>query len=206
MVRLADGAYKVNYDLHRALGVALLPVWLVLAFTSVYLNFPGVVQQATAAFGAVSAPPSRTVPTPLLPTITPDAAIARAVAAMPGARPFGFSRDFGNGWYSVRLIAPGEVNPAGNSRAYIDFATGEIAALASAAAAGAGDRFLDWQFPLHSGEAFGLPGRLAITAAAVALMVMCVTGLYVWWRGWMARRQRADARRTTPLFDSQRTS
>ena len=38
--RMNAGAYKANYDLHRAGGVWLMPVFIVLAFTSVALNLP----------------------------------------------------------------------------------------------------------------------------------------------------------------------
>ncbi len=199
-VRTADGPYKLNYDLHRAIGVVLLPIWLVLAFTSVYLNFPGLVRGATATVTTISRPPSRPTTAHGSPAVTPDDAIARAVAAVPGSTAFGFTRDFGNGWYSVRLIAPDDINPTGNSQAYIDFSTGAVEALRLAAAGSAGERFIAWQFPLHSGAAFGLAGRLAVAASAVALVVMCATGLYVWWRGWTARRrERARTRLASAL-------
>ena len=95
------------------------------------------------------------------PRITPDAAVARALAAVPGARAFGFTRDFANHRYSVRLVLPDDINPAGNSQAYIDFSTGEVIAVRLASDAPAGLRFLYWQFPLHSGEAFGAAGQVA---------------------------------------------
>jgi uncharacterized iron-regulated membrane protein len=189
-VRRRDGPYKFTYDIHRAFGVALLPVWLVLAFTSVYLNFPGLIRAATASVTTVTAAATR-APVRVEPVVTPDQAIDAAVARVPGAKPFGVTRDFVRGWYSVRLIVPGDVNPSGNSQVYVDFSTGDVVATRMASALSAGDRFLFWQFPLHSGEAFGLPGRVAVTLAAVVLVVMCGTGLYVWWRGWSARRLRA---------------
>ncbi len=48
-------------------------------------------------------------------------------------------------------------------------------------------RFL---FHAHSGEAWGLPGRLAVDAAGVALAGFTGTGLWFWWR----RRRRTLAR------------
>jgi uncharacterized iron-regulated membrane protein len=192
-VRRHDGPYKFTYDMHRALGVALLPVWLVLAFTSVYLNFPGLIRAATARVATVTAAPTRAL-VRVEPFITPDQAIDAAVTHVPGAKPFGVTRDFVRGWYSVRLIVPGDVNPSGNSQVYVDFSTGDVVATRMASELSAGDRFLFWQFPLHSGEAFGLPGRLAVTLVAMVLVVMCGTGLYVWWRGWSARRLRARNR------------
>jgi uncharacterized iron-regulated membrane protein len=195
-VRHRDGSYKVNYDLHRALGVGLLPIWIALAFTSIYLNFPRLIRAATATMSTVTPPPSRPGMRGALPHIPPDDAIARALTRVAGATPFGITRDFGRSWYSVRLKAPGDINPSGNTQVYVDFSTGDIVAVRLASDATAGDRFLFWQFPLHSGEAFGLPGRIAVSLLAVSLVAMCVTGLYVWWRGWMLRRrERARATR-----------
>jgi uncharacterized iron-regulated membrane protein len=177
-VRLRSGSYKLTYDLHRASGVALLPVWLVLGFTSVYLNFPGLVRTATMAVATVTAPPTRAVTPIERPAVTPDQAIATALADVPAARPFG-----------------GDVSPTGNSQVYVDFSTGEVVAVRLASTLRAGDRFIFWQFPLHSGEAFGLPGRVAIAAAATTLMAMCGTGLYVWWRAWSVRASAKSTRR-----------
>jgi uncharacterized iron-regulated membrane protein len=194
-VRRAGGSYKLTYDLHRALGVALLPVWLVLGFTSVYLNFPGIVRTATMAVAAVTAPPTRAAAGVERPAVTPDQAIAKALARVQAAKPFGVTRDFTRSWYAVRLVAPGDVSPTGNSQVYVDFSTGEVVAVRLASELRAGDRFIFWQFPLHSGEAFGLPGRVAVAVAATALMVMCGTGLYVWWRGWSVRASAKSVRR-----------
>ena len=186
-LRRHGGSYKLTYDLHRALGVALLPVWLVLAFTSVYLNFPGLVRAATVSVSTLTAPPTRLAVSVGPPATTPDHAIRAALARVPGAVPFGITQDFVRGWYSVRLVVPGDVNPTGNSQAYVDFSSGEVVAVRLASTLSAGDRFIFWQFPLHSGEAFGWPGRVAVAMSALALMVMCGTGLYVWWRGWSLR-------------------
>jgi uncharacterized iron-regulated membrane protein len=189
-VRGRQGPLKLGYDLHRSIGVVLLPVWIVLAFTSVYLSLPNLVRSLTALISPISAV---AIPPPESesdgePRVTPDAAVARALAAVPGARAFGFTRDFVNHRYSVRLVLPDEVNPAGNSQAYIDFATGEVIGVRLASDAPAGLRFLYWQFPLHSGEAFGGAGQALITIAALALVAMTATGFYMWLRGWRARR------------------
>lgn len=197
-VRRGEGAYKANYDVHRSLGVGLLPLWIVLAFTSVYLNFPNLVRVMTATVSPVTGMPLPEAPPDDYPTVTPEQAMQSVLASVPSARVFGFTRDFARGWYSVRLKLPGDVNLSGNSHAYVDFSSGEVKAVRLATAATAGQRFLFWQFPLHSGEAFGLPGRIVIGMAAVALVVMCGTGFYVWLRGWTVRRCNARTATVDP--------
>ena len=41
-------------------------------------------------------------------------------------------------------------------------------------------RFLSWLFPLHTGEAFGLPGRIFISLFGFAPLAFMVTGLVIW--------------------------
>lgn len=194
--RYKQGSYKINYDLHRALGVALLPAWIVLSFTSIFLNLPGPVTAATAAFSPLTRPAAGRPYRVGAPMITPDEAIQTALRQMPFARPYGFTRDFRNSRYSIRLRMPGDINLAGNGLALVDFAGGPVSASKTMSSSTAGDRFLEWQFPLHSGEAFGLAGRVVIALLALGMVVMSVTGVYVWWRKWSPRRHRR--RRTGP--------
>ncbi len=174
--------------LHVALGVFLLPIWIVLAFTSIYLSFPNAVRAATSVLSPVITAPIPASREAGGPIVTPDIAVEHALAAVPSAKAFGFTRDFANRRYSVRLMLPDDVNPAGNSQAYIDFATGRVTAVRLASAVPAGLGFLYWQFPLHSGEALGAPGRIVIALSAVALVATCATGLSVWLRGRRTRR------------------
>lgn len=46
----------------------------------------------------------------------------------------------------------------------------------------AGETFLAWQWPLHSGQAFGMTGRLLVLASGLASLVIYVTGVLMWWR------------------------
>lgn len=189
-MRYKQGSYKVNYDLHRAIGVALLPAWIVLAFTSIFLNLPGLVTSATAAVSPLTRPPPGQPYLLGAPMITPDEAIRTALQRVPSAVAYGFTRDYSNGRYSVRLRMPGDVNPAGNGQAYVDFSDGRVTALKLMSSSTVGDRFLEWQFPLHSGQAFGFAGQILITVLGLGMAVMSGTGVYVWWRKWSPRRRR----------------
>jgi uncharacterized iron-regulated membrane protein len=182
------GSYKVNYDLHRAFGVALLPVFTVLAFSSIYLNLPELVKNATSAFSPVTSTPRRQHQSAAAPAISLDQAIAIANAAVPAAQPAYLARDTASGWYSVGLRLPGDLSTSGDTRAYIDYASGEVTVRNVVEAGTAGDRFIAWQFPLHSGQAFGWTGRLLIAVTGLCMLVLSVTGFYVWLRNWRARR------------------
>lgn len=48
------------------------------------------------------------------------------------------------------------------------------------------DRFLLWMYPLHSGQAFGLLGRILVCITEVVVAVLAWTGVALW-----LRKQRA---------------
>ena len=43
-----------------------------------------------------------------------------------------------------------------------------------------GDLFMQWQWPLHSGQAFGWTGRIMVFISGLACPVLFVTGLIRW--------------------------
>lgn len=192
------GAYRVNYDVHRAGSVWLLPVLTMLAFTSVYLSFP---TEFRAAVRTISPPVAALQGSPFTgqPTVHADAALAGARGALPQGRPSSLSRDFASGWYSVRFRLPDDVGDSANSQVYVDFRTGVVLDTRLAAEAPRGDRFVNWLFPLHSGQAFGLAGRIFIALTAAILLVLSGSGVYVWYfksdlrRAVRARRRHGSA-------------
>jgi uncharacterized iron-regulated membrane protein len=126
---------------------------------------------------------------------SPDRAIRSLVERIPSARPSSIGRDVRDGRYSILFHAPGDLSPLGDNWAFVDLGTGMVIGLKLAATSSAGDRFLTWIFPLHTGTAFGLPGRILIALAGVGLVVSIVTGFYVWGTKWrMRRRARFRAR------------
>jgi uncharacterized iron-regulated membrane protein len=62
----------------------------------------------------------------------------------------------------------------------------------------AGEAFLHWQFPLHNGEAFGLPGRLLVFVAGLMPLVLACTGALIWWQRRRGRHRIAARRGTCP--------
>jgi uncharacterized iron-regulated membrane protein len=63
----------------------------------------------------------------------------------------------------------------------IDQWSGAILAVRDRRALPAGEVVLHWQFPLHNGEALGLPGRLVVFGAVTPLL-LAVTGTLIWRR------------------------
>ncbi len=62
-----------------------------------------------------------------------------------------------------------------------------------------GEAFLGWQWPLHSGKAFGWPGRLMVALAGFIPLILYITGLALWNRQRLAQRKREPVREAKVL-------
>lgn len=197
-IRQSQGGYKFNYDLHRSASLLTLPVLIVVAFTSVYLNLPDVVKPAVQWFSpitsAMAVPKVGKVDLDQ-PVLAVEDAARIAGEILPGGRVNSVSRDFIKGVYSVRVQLPTDVSPSGNNTVYVSMADGAPVLVRRAAERTGADTFVAWQLPLHSGLAFGLFGQVLVCVSAVALLAMCVTGFYVWLRKHRGEKQLAARRR-----------
>jgi uncharacterized iron-regulated membrane protein len=55
----------------------------------------------------------------------------------------------------------------------------------------AGDTFIHWLHPLHSGEAFDMPGRFLVLLTGLSCPILFITGLMRWQQKRRAERLRA---------------
>ncbi|MDC7825011.1 PepSY-associated TM helix domain-containing protein [Pseudomonas sp. BLCC-B13] len=51
-----------------------------------------------------------------------------------------------------------------------------------------GERFYQLQLPIHGGRILGFPGRVLIAVLGLAIAVLSVTGMVIWWRKQRARQ------------------
>lgn len=83
--------------------------------------------------------------------------------------------------YRVTVRQP-EGGPARRGHVVIDRYSGAVLARRHWDERSTGDRFMAWQRPLHSGTAFGLPGRIAVAALGLVPLLLFITGLWLWLR------------------------
>ncbi|WP_375293495.1 PepSY domain-containing protein [Novosphingobium sp. G106] len=85
--------------------------------------------------------------------------------------------------YQVRLRRPGEWRIwSGSSFVMLEAGSGRILSTYDAANGPLANRILDSAFPVHSGEAAGLPGRILVALAGLSLPLLYATGLWAWLR------------------------
>ncbi len=207
LIKTRGGAYRLNLDIHRALGLWLWGVLFTVAFTAFSLNL------YSEVFYPVLSKVSKTTPgpfelrapAPIHAPIVPKATYARVIATAEaeGRRrgwqaPVGgafYSKEFGI--YGVGFFAPGGDHGAagvGPPYLYYDGQDGRYLGDRQPWKGTAADIFVQAQFPLHSGRILGLPGRILISVMGMVVAILSVTGVVVWWKkrkGRVKRRRRA---------------
>ena len=96
--------------------------------------------------------------------------------------------------YEIRLRQPGEVREGdGSTRVSVDAFSGAVLRVRDPLNAAAGDTFLNWQFPLHTGEAFGMAGRVLVSFSGLTPLAFMITGLVLWLGRRAMHRKARDA-------------
>jgi len=193
-IKRGAGTYRLHFDLHQVIGIYFLPVLLVVAFSGVTLIFP---TQVAALVDTVLPleklpSPSSTLPdTPGAPSLSPQQSldIARTVFPQAPLIRLDFPRNE-TGSYSLAFNRDGEPwQHYGASRIWVDQYSGEVLAVWDAPNVAAGSQFMTWQFPLHNGDALGMPGRIIVLISGLTPLLFFITGTYMWWQKRLLRLQ-----------------
>lgn len=72
----------------------------------------------------------------------------------------------------------------------VDLTTGAIRQVGDPVHGSPGATYIAWQWPLHSGRAWGWPGRVLVCLSGLVCPLLLVTGFNRWW--W---KRRMDQRR-----------
>ncbi len=173
---------KFHFSFHRSAGMVAAPVLLMLGFSGMYFNLPDWVRPVVANVATVT-------PLDKLKNVsagTEPVGVVAAVAAAQAVNPAGRISRVAlpadrKSPYEIRMRQPGEVRQGdGSTRITVDAYSGRLLRVRDPLTAPGGDTFLNWQFPLHTGEAFGTPGRIVITVAGLTPLAFMVTGLVLW--------------------------
>ncbi len=167
------------YTWHRALGLWVALPALVIAVTGTMLKFE------SGLGDLLGAKPVALPPNPPVGDSVGFAAAARAgLAAIPGSTLTQIAwPEPDDATWRVRLRAPGEIRRAyGGSFVLVDANTGAVRGVFPAANAAPADAFMSALFPIHTGEAGGVIGRILSIAIGLWLITMIVAGTLLWFR------------------------
>jgi len=204
LLRWRAGGYKLNFDLHRAGGLWIWGLVLVVAFTSFSLNLYREVFYPLMSMVSTTTPgPYETLkPAPYGSFIEPKISFAKAIeiAREEGKRrgfeyaPAGIWYGGDYPFYNVSFFDPADEMGAmgmGLSNIYVSSDTGEVLGTHRPWHGTAADVFVQLQLPLHSGRILGLPGRIMMSLMGVLVVILSITGIVIWER---KRRARLSAR------------
>ncbi len=177
-------ATRIAFDVHRSTGIVFAITLLLATLTGATLVYVNYVRDLVSVF-------SKVAPFPTIPWEPQDAheplQLDRLIANVRARFPehtlleiHGSPRQTAGHLYYLKR--PGDVHRLGDTLAWINPLSGEIMIERSPRTRTAGEGFMHWLFPLHSGTAFGTVGQVVMSATGAVPLLMVLTGLWVWLR------------------------
>lgn len=200
LIKFNAGAYRINFDIHRAFGLWTWAMLFVLAWSSVAFNlsevYTPVMKLAFDMRSANESWPTREKPieTPVLGW--PEAlARGRVLLADAGARQ-GFhvvreenlSLDRARGVYLLTVRGSQDMSKTGATTIAFDADTGELKAQLGPGADSSGQTLTRWLYWLHMAAVFGLPMQIFVCVMGLVITALSGTGVYIWWKKRRARQ------------------
>ncbi|QPJ66731.1 MAG: PepSY domain-containing protein [Candidatus Nitrohelix vancouverensis] len=187
------GPYRVNFDLHRAGGLWFWGVLLMLSVSGLYLNLgKEVFKPIVSIFSSYTATPfDLREPRPVEDPIVPKRSFREIIpVAEREAQERGWDMPAGGAFYSdsigVYVVRFGPDHPSGLGRGtnhlYFDGIDGKALGARIPGEGTTGDLFMQIQFPLHTGQIAGLPGRILISITGLVVALLSLTGIVIWWK------------------------
>lgn len=168
-------------EVHRLVGIGSGLCLLVIGLTGALLSFPEaiakIVTAPSPAFTRPLPPEKSDQPLPV------DVLLEQAERALPGGVVTAMSLGaIGEPVVIRKALAEDPENSLGNSRVAVDPLTADVIAVHTFTSASWGEAVTSWFYPLHTGEAGGLPMRILWLGAGLAPCALFVTGCLMSWR------------------------
>ncbi|PWB82141.1 MAG: peptidase M4 [Methylocystaceae bacterium] len=187
---------RVVHDLHKAVGAYFVAVFLVILITGIAMIFKPATRSVMSLFSPVRADPDFGKSTPI--SGRSPIGIGEAVASADKVFPDGrlhwiLLPSTPNGVYVIGKQSNDEPNRTKTFRNVgVDQYSGQVLHVQDRNSFTAGERFLEWLFPLHTGEAFGAIGRPFVMMFGLMPLALYVTGFLRW-------RQKRSTRKRSAL-------
>ncbi len=194
---------RLHRELHGAVGIWTLAVFVVVSFSGVYITFPQTLSSVVAMVSptrdlraAVKVEPVRGAE-----PAGPDQAVALALSAVPDGR----VRTVGlparpDQAYRITMVRPDAHSGAPSITAFVDPWTARVVEVRDPRGYSAGETFVAWQRPLHAGQGLGWVWKVLVFLSGVLPPLFAVTGTAMWYLKRRNRRakdaERAAARAT----------
>lgn len=173
------------YDLHSSVGFFSLVPGLVLAGTGLALGFETPITQLV---DSVTAPAIKTQQNRAGESVTdgspisPDQAVAIAIARAPGTIPYRIQMPRFGGFYVVALHDPLHPVACGHCSITLHPVTGSIVSEHLASDLSASERLMAATNLIHTGALWGTPSKIVAALVSLLLAMQAMTGWLIWLR------------------------
>lgn len=182
-IKLKAHIKRLNFDIHKVVGIISVVFLAMIAFTGFCWNFNGFTYPVIYAVTRTPKPPelvSQVVAGKQ--SISVTQAMQIADAALNGAATTYISIPTKpEGVFRVNKKFPQEKEDFGRSRVYIDQYTGQVLRIRDERNLPLGEKVLDSFTPMHYGTFGGLTTRIFYVFIGLAPLILSVTGLIMWW-------------------------
>jgi uncharacterized iron-regulated membrane protein len=204
--KVGRGARGVRFhrDLHGAVGIWSLVVFITVSFSGVYLAFPETMASATGIIlpGAEirPAPPPRVKPIQGANALDADQALALAIIANPG----GTLKSIGlptrpDQPYRLSLAHEGSGDGAPLVTVFIDPWASKVLEIRDPATYALGAKLMAWQHAIHAGAGLGPVWHILVGLCGLLPVLFGITGISMWQLKRRARQRRVAARIMSPM-------
>ncbi len=194
LIRWHDGAYKRNFDLHRAGGLWIWPMLLVFAWSSVAFNLSPIYQTAMKKSGLPFQGTAKSLPAPgsaqLEPGLDWNQALTigrKLMSEQALAQGFTTERedllyyDTRKAIFSYYVRTNLDVREkVGRTHVVFDANSGALRSTWFPTGAASGDTFTSWITALHIAGLWGRPFQIFVTLVGCLVAMLSFTGLVIW--------------------------
>ena len=182
-IKRKASAERLNFDLHKTFGFYSTLVLVPVLFSGIYMDVPEHVVPVLELFSPVTYRYwFHSTPEPDSKAITMAEAVSIADKRYPtGRADWIYGATEPTGTYTVCKDGVQASGSFLHRRCVVmDRYSGAILDVDDPAIGTAGEVFTHWQWPLHSGQAFGMTGRILVFLSGLACPVLFVTGVIRW--------------------------
>ncbi len=169
---------RFNHDLHQTCGVYSLLVLLALLISGIYFNLPEQFRWLVNACSPLTEEPAAVGSG----NAGLEALLSQAQTDV-GGQPLYYALNGGmHNQFTACFKDVSELKPYVLTSRCLVFNrnNGELLQIIDPAHGSAGDVFMQWQWPLHSGQAFGWTGRILVFITGLLCPLLFVTGVIRW--------------------------
>jgi uncharacterized iron-regulated membrane protein len=175
---------RINWDLHSLIGIYAGTFLLLATVTGFFISFEQPLYWITHSGHLERTQQPKSIP-PVSPSKGPDldSLLQASNAALPDAttvavlfpgRP--------NSPYVFQKRVPQDASASVHSAVYIDQYSGKVLRVEDFNKISAGYRAVRINRSFHTGDYWGLPGRIILSVSSFLLSITAVTGIIIWWK------------------------